>query len=465
MSYVGNTPFTAAFQTDTFSGNGSTVAFTMSVAPANTSSIIVAVTGVVQAPSTYSVSGTTLTFSAAPPTGTSNISVRYLGIPASGVTTTAYRTVTDTTATAGQTTFSIPSYTVGYISVFRNGSRLAGSDYTATSGTSVILANAASAGDTITTESFYVSSVLNALPNTGGTVSGQLTVNSATGQKPLIAQVNGTEVFEVDASGNVGIGTSSPAYKLDVAQTSGDAVARVFANATTTSSRVEITNGNGTTALNYSYLRLINSKTTSQDWRFGTYGSDNLSFVNVTAGTTPMTLDTSGNLLVGTTSQLYATSAKLNIYFNSASEWGITFKTSSTSGASAAYFINSSGTAVGNISYSTTTTTYATSSDYRLKNTIAPMTGALEKVALLKPCTYKWNADGSDGEGFIAHELAEVCPNAVHGNKDAVDAEGNPVYQGIDTSFLVATLTAAIQEQQALITQLQADVAALKGNA
>ena len=77
------------------------------------------------------------------------------------------------------------------------------------------------------------------------------------------------------------------------------------------------------------------------------------------------------------------------------------------------------------------------------------MTGALAKVALLKPCTYKWNANGSDGEGFIAHELAEVCPDAVTGAKDAVDAEGNPQYQGIDTSFLVATLTAALQELDA----------------
>jgi hypothetical protein len=84
------------------------------------------------------------------------------------------------------------------------------------------------------------------------------------------------------------------------------------------------------------------------------------------------------------------------------------------------------------------------------------MTGALSKVALLKPCTYKWNADGSDGEGFIAHELAEVCPHAVTGEKDAVDADGKPQYQGIDTSFLVATLTAALQEQQAIIESLKA---------
>jgi hypothetical protein len=104
---------------------------------------------------------------------------------------------------------------------------------------------------------------------------------------------------------------------------------------------------------------------------------------------------------------------------------------------------------VGSISVTTTATAYNTSSDYRLKNTIAPMTGALAKVAQLKPCTYKWNADGSDGEGFIAHELSEVMPHAVTGNKDAVDEDGNPKYQGIDVSFLVATLTAAIQELKA----------------
>jgi hypothetical protein len=91
------------------------------------------------------------------------------------------------------------------------------------------------------------------------------------------------------------------------------------------------------------------------------------------------------------------------------------------------------------------------------------MIGALDKVAQLKPVTYKWKANGSDGQGFIAHELKEVVPDAVQGEKDAADEDGNPVYQGIDTSYLVATLTAAIQEQQALITQLQADVAALKG--
>ena len=170
MAYVGNQPYQVAFVTDTFSGTGSTTAFTMSVAPANTSSVLVAITGVLQDPSTYSVSGTTLTFSAAPPSGTGNISVRYLGIPASGVTTTAYRTVTEFTATAGQTTFTPPSYTVGFINVYRNGALLGSADYTATNGTTVVLASAATSGDLVTVESFLVSSVLNAIPATAGSV-------------------------------------------------------------------------------------------------------------------------------------------------------------------------------------------------------------------------------------------------------------------------------------------------------
>jgi hypothetical protein len=181
--------------------------------------------------------------------------------------------------------------------------------------------------------------------------------------------------------------------------------------------------------------------------------------------------DSSGNLLVGTTSQTFNGKVCVNTALI-----GGTFQTTaagstysaivgarSGNSGNVAEWWYSSATQVGSISVTSSTTAYNTSSDYRLKNTITPMTGALAKVALLKPCTYKWNSDGSDGEGFIAHELAEVVPQAVTGEKDALDAEGNPKYQGIDTSFLVATLTAAIQEQQAIITQLQADVAALKG--
>ena len=117
---------------------------------------------------------------------------------------------------------------------------------------------------------------------------------------------------------------------------------------------------------------------------------------------------------------------------------------------------------VGNISSTGTTTSYNTTSDYRLKQNIAPMTGALSKVAQLNPVTYQWKSNGTSGEGFLAHELQGVVPEAVTGSKDDLYPDGTPKYQGVDTSFLVATLTAAIQEQQALIESLTARVAALE---
>jgi hypothetical protein len=180
MSYIGASPTTAAFPFDQFSGNGSTTAFTMSYAPASTTSIVVSVSGVVQNPNTYSVSGLTLTFSGAPPTGTNNIGVLYLGLPATGVSTpgnTAYLSSTEFTATAGQTTFT-PSgtYQTGFVNVIRNGAQLAPSDYTATNGTTVVLANACAAGDSVVIEVYNLVSVSNALPLTGGTVTGNLSV-------------------------------------------------------------------------------------------------------------------------------------------------------------------------------------------------------------------------------------------------------------------------------------------------
>jgi hypothetical protein len=186
MPYIGNPIYQSAFVTDQFSGNGSTTAYTMSVAPAGTTNVLVVVSGVVQDPSTYGVVGNTLNFTTAPPTGTGNISCRYLGVPVTGVTTTAYRTVTEFTATAGQTTFTPPSYTVGYINVYRNGVLLGSADYTASNGTTVVLATGATAGDLVTVESFLVSSVLNALPQSGGTLAGNLVV---TGTETVNGQI------------------------------------------------------------------------------------------------------------------------------------------------------------------------------------------------------------------------------------------------------------------------------------
>jgi hypothetical protein len=210
MPYIGNPIYQSAFVVDQFSGNGSTTAFTMSVAPAGVTNVLVAVSGVLQDPSTYGVVGNTITFSAAPPSGTGNISCRYLGVPASGVTTTAYRTVTEFTATASQTTFTPPSYTVGFINVYLNGVLLGSADYTASNGTTVVLATGASAGNLVTVESFLVSSVLNAIPNTAGAVSSSNIVSGVT----LTAPNLGTP-----ASGVMTNVTSLPAAQLTGSRT------------------------------------------------------------------------------------------------------------------------------------------------------------------------------------------------------------------------------------------------------
>jgi hypothetical protein len=142
---------------------------------------------------------------------------------------------------------------------------------------------------------------------------------------------------------------------------------------------------------------------------------------------------------------------------------GVSFNATDSATDGTMIYFTTQGTYRGGIVCSSGGTAYNSSSDYRLKQNVAPMTNALSKVALLKPVTYTWIADGKDGQGFIAHELAEVCPDAVTGEKDAVDADGNPDYQGIDTSFLVATLTAAIQELNAKVDAQALEIQALKG--
>jgi len=183
MSYIGAEPTTAAFPFDQFSGDGTTTAFTLTYAPASTTSIVVAISGVVQNPNLYSVVGTTLTFSPAPPSGTSNIAVLYLGLPVitgSSPGNTAFLSATDLTATASQTVFaSAGSYTPGFVQVYRNGARLGNADFTATNGTTITLASAATAGDLVTIEYYTLTSLTNALPLTGGTVTGTVTFNSA----------------------------------------------------------------------------------------------------------------------------------------------------------------------------------------------------------------------------------------------------------------------------------------------
>ena len=167
-------------------------------------------------------------------------------------------------------------------------------------------------------------------------------------------------------------------------------------------------------------------------------------------------IDASGNFLVGKTSSGNSI-AGVNIY-KDPTDGGRVYMTRQSGAASQTNvaFFESGGSAVGSISTTNVATAYNTSSDYRLKESVKPISGGLARVNALKPSIYKWKCDGSAGEGFLAHELAEVVPAAVSGEKDAVNADGNIKPQGVDLSKVVPVLVAAIQELTARVQTLEA---------
>ena len=275
-------------------------------------------------------------------------------------------------------------------------------------------------------------------------------------------QSAGVTKVTMDTSGNVGIGTSSPARPLEVKQ-SGD-------------SFISITAGNA----NSSVLELGDS----DDINIGRilYNHSSNYLATYTNNAERMRIQSSGDVLVGTTTDIAAGSEGVEIKGN----FGyIVTARNATSAASHHLFFNPNGI-VGSIQTSGTSTSYVTSSDYRLKENVAPMSGSIDRLKQLKPSTWAWVQDGSHGEGFLAHEAQTVIPASVTGTKDAMrteeyevtpavlDDDGNvvtrairgtrevPDYQGIDQSKLVPLLTAALQEAITKIEDLEARIQALE---
>jgi hypothetical protein len=315
--------------------------------------------------------------------------------------------------------------------------------------------------------------------NVGGDadVSGDLTVD--------------TNTLHVDSTNNrVGVGTISPSAPLQVQGSAGEIrLQRPTASQADWSFKLpssggELTfydNNNSSEAMRITSAGYIEAASASQVrltlGSEGTAGTNNANWIrgNGTSlgfnsasggyqweigGSEAMRLDSSSTLLIGRTAAVSGTT-RLGLDAT-ASIAGFVSETGPTSTVTHARFFNGNGN-IGNISTNGSATTYATSSDYRLKENVVELTSATTRLNQLAPKRFNFIADDATTvDGFLAHEVQAVVPEAITGEKDAVDAEGNPEYQGIDQSKLVPLLTAALQEALTEITDLKARVAALE---
>jgi hypothetical protein len=285
------------------------------------------------------------------------------------------------------------------------------------------------------------------LSNTTGNFAIQDSTNSSdkftiTGTGEFQFRNNSSEVMRIDSSGNVGIGTSSPRTKTHISGLTsndnpslGSSTAPLFVSNTANSYGLNVGVNNG----GASWLQAqSNTSATAYDLLLNP-------------------LD--GNVLIGTTGIPNGTST-YGAGFVPTTNDRVTLRlaTSDSTANTLAIFYNPNGS-VGSISVSGSSTSYNTSSDYRLKENVVPMEGALDRVDALKPSRFNFIADPEKTvDGFLAHEVAEVIPEAITGEKDAVDEEGNPIYQGIDQSKIVPLLVGAIRELKAEIESLKSQI-------
>jgi len=423
------------------------------------------------------------------------------------------------TATAGQTSFTgsdslgrTLTYTDSeYTDVFLNGVKLDKTDYTATSGTSIVLDSGASADDTLEILAFDTFGLFSGEFAQDVSVSGDLTIsdkivhsgdtNTAirfAAADTVTVETAGSERLRIDSSGNVGINETAPTVPLTVkgAQAFGSSASNLSTSTTKAAVRIRGSSDSSTSLFFGSitndaeqYIQSANGAgSAADDIILNPFGGN----VMVGQGSSERTrVDTSGRLLIGITAP-----TTTGAYFEPSSlDRTVLFLGSSnaTSGITLLVFSNPNGI-VGGVSTNASSTSYNTSSDYRLKENVADLTGAIDRVKTLAPKRFNFIADpDTTVDGFLAHEVTAV-PEAITGTKDATeaigdvkDADGNiveskvvkpqtledghtwtetgtrPVYQGIDQSKLVPVLTAALQEAIAKIETLETKVAALEG--
>ena len=297
---------------------------------------------------------------------------------------------------------------------------------------------------------------------------------------------NGTDVLTIDANGNVTVAGTGKFFKADFSAaaendkvafqtsvTNGNTVINAVPNGTAQVSTFRAWSASDRT--NASFLELLSSTTDSRIGSERSGAGTYLPFTFYSGGLERARFTTNGDFWINNTADgapgaagstntgtAFERAVDGTTLFLSRSAFPELYLNRNSDGLVALF--NRSGFNVGGVSVTTTTTTYLTSSDYRLKEGIAPIYNSLNRLMQLKPCGFTWKPDGSYDESFIAHELQEVCPRAVTGKKDAVKEDGTPDYQQIDPSKIVALLTAAMQEQQHIIEDLRLRIQVLEAS-
>ena len=297
---------------------------------------------------------------------------------------------------------------------------------------------------------------------------------------------NATQKMVINGSGNVGIGTTSPNEKLEVAgstRITGNGLDVGYAN--NGANFIQI--GNGRTTNGFAYIDLVGDSTysdyglriirnslganTSSElihrgtgvFNFNATQAANITFR--TQNSERLRINSTGYVGIGETSP----SSKLYIKGTTSTSSSQLMRIKSETafpGASGRMieFIRSNNAVRGYISMNQYGVQYNTSSDYRLKENITPINDAVSRLKELKPNRFSWKEGPSDYkvDGFMAHEVAEVIPEAISGEKDAVDENNKPSYQGIDQAKIVPLLTAALQEAVTRIEQLETRIQKLE---
>jgi hypothetical protein len=266
-----------------------------------------------------------------------------------------------------------------------------------------------------------------------------------------------TQAMTLDSSGNVGVGVTPSAWYLSNFVTAQIGASGLFSakdgNDLRICSNTYLNTSGIYKYLNTAYATRYEQGAGTHAWYIAPSGTA----ATTATFTQAMTLDASGNLLVGTTGGVAANNTN-SFSAIPASGGGyilVQHASGSASGFPYAYFgYNTS--VIGSITQNgTTAVAYNTTSDYRLKTDVLPIQNALQTITALNPVSFNW-IDGRPDDGFLAHELQVVLPNCITGEKDAVNEDGTPKYQQMDNSGVVPFLVKAIQEQQALITSLTA---------